>query len=85
MSCLRHPNVVMLMASCQSPPRLVIVMEYVAGGSLYGLLHVKQSVLQTGNNGLGALFANTVMLIYNGKSSVHCSRDVKKIMLNIGI
>ena len=53
MSCLRHPNVVMLMASCQSPPRLMIVMEYVSGGSLYSLLHIKQTVLQPGNNGLG--------------------------------
>ena len=44
-------------------------MEYVAGGSLYGLLHVKQSVLRPGNNGLGVLLTNTIMPICNGKAS----------------
>ena len=35
MNCLRHPNVVLLMGACQTPPKLAIVMEYVAGGSLH--------------------------------------------------
>lgn len=35
MNCLRHPNVVLLMGACQTPPKLAIIMEYVAGGSLY--------------------------------------------------
>ena len=35
MSCLRHPNVVLMMGACQDPPKLAIIMEYVSGGSLY--------------------------------------------------
>lgn len=42
MNCLRHPNIVMLMAACPSPPRLAIVMEFMAGGSLYHLLHIQK-------------------------------------------
>ena len=35
MNCLRHPNVVLLLGACQTPPKLSIIMEYVAGGSLH--------------------------------------------------
>ena len=35
MNCLRHPNTVLLLGACQTPPNLAIVMEFVAGGSLY--------------------------------------------------
>ena len=35
MNCLRHPNVVLLLGACQTPPKLAIIMEYVAGGSLH--------------------------------------------------
>ena len=35
MNCLRHPNVVLLMGACQTPPRRAILMEFVAGGSLH--------------------------------------------------
>jgi len=35
MNSLRHPNVVLLMGACQTPPRLAILMEYVPGGSLH--------------------------------------------------
>ncbi|ELR15776.1 Protein kinase [Acanthamoeba castellanii str. Neff] len=39
MSKLRHPNVVMFMAACTRPPHLAIVMEYMALGSVFELLH----------------------------------------------
>ncbi len=39
MSSLRHPNVVLFMAACTRPPKLCIVMEFMALGSLYDLLH----------------------------------------------
>ena len=35
MNCLRHPNVVILLGACQTPPKLSIIMEFVAGGSLH--------------------------------------------------
>ncbi|WBR14733.1 Ser/thr kinase [Pandoravirus kuranda] len=39
MTALRHPNVVLFMAACTKPPNMCIVMEYMALGSLYELLH----------------------------------------------
>nr|WIL04199.1 serine/threonine-protein kinase/receptor [Cedratvirus lena] len=39
MTTLRHPNVVLFMAACTKAPTLCIVMEYMALGSLYDLLH----------------------------------------------
>ncbi|AVK75014.1 serine-threonine kinase [Pandoravirus quercus] len=39
MTSLRHPNVVLFMAACTKPPNMCIVMEYMALGSLYELLH----------------------------------------------
>jgi serine/threonine protein kinase len=35
MTALRHPNVVLFMAACTRPPRMCIVMEFMALGSLY--------------------------------------------------
>jgi serine/threonine protein kinase len=45
MNCLRHPNVVLLLGACQTPPKLAIIMEFVAGGSLYQLIHVDKRPL----------------------------------------
>jgi len=39
MSHLRHPNVVLFMAACTKPPNMCIVMEHMALGSLFDLLH----------------------------------------------
>jgi tRNA A-37 threonylcarbamoyl transferase component Bud32 len=39
MSSLRHPNVVLFMGACTKPPHLFIIMEYMALGSLFDLLH----------------------------------------------
>lgn len=35
MTALRHPNVVLFMAACTQPPKLCIVMEFMALGSLF--------------------------------------------------
>jgi tRNA A-37 threonylcarbamoyl transferase component Bud32 len=39
MSSLRHPNVVLFMGACTKPPRMFIIMELMALGSLFELLH----------------------------------------------
>ncbi|ELR22700.1 serine/threonine protein kinase [Acanthamoeba castellanii str. Neff] len=39
MTALRHPNVVLFMAACTRPPKMAIVMEFMALGSLFDLLH----------------------------------------------
>ena len=51
MNCLRHPNVVLLLGACQTPPTLAIIMEYVAGGSLH---QVRHSQLSGGRGGFQA-------------------------------
>ena len=38
MSKLRHPNVIILVGACTEPPNLCIVMEYMARGSLAGIV-----------------------------------------------
>jgi len=35
MTALRHPNVVLFMAACTKPPKMCIVMEFMALGSLF--------------------------------------------------
>eukprot|EP01087_Luapelamoeba_hula_P003945 TRINITY_DN138_c0_g1_i2.p1 TRINITY_DN138_c0_g1~~TRINITY_DN138_c0_g1_i2.p1 ORF type:complete len:1733 (-),score=273.96 TRINITY_DN138_c0_g1_i2:43-5241(-) len=39
MTQLRHPNVVLFMGACTTPPNLCIIMEYMELGSLYDVLH----------------------------------------------
>ena len=39
MNCLRHPNIVLLLGACQTPPHLCIVMELLLGGSLYHMIY----------------------------------------------
>lgn len=39
MNCLRHPNIVLLLGACQTPPHLGIVMELLLGGSLHHMIH----------------------------------------------
>ncbi len=38
MTALRHPNVVLFMAASTKPPKLAIVMEFMALGSLYDVI-----------------------------------------------
>jgi serine/threonine protein kinase len=38
MAALRHPNVVLFMGACTKPPRMAIVMEFMALGSLFDVL-----------------------------------------------
>lgn len=45
MSEMRHPNIVLFMAACLTPPNVCIVMEYCERGNLYDLLHDKSSHL----------------------------------------
>ena len=44
MNCLRHPNVVLLLGACQTPPKLAIIMEFVAGGSLHLVIPLPPSL-----------------------------------------
>ena len=45
MNCLRHPNIVLLLGACQTPPRLCIVMELLIGGSLHHMIHENKQKL----------------------------------------
>ncbi|EFA80155.1 hypothetical protein PPL_06977 [Heterostelium album PN500] len=44
MSQLRHPNVCQFLGTCNNPPEVLIVMEWMSRGSLYRILH-DQSVM----------------------------------------
>jgi hypothetical protein len=44
MTALRHPNVVLFMAACTKPPKMCIVMEYMALGSLYEVTNLLQAL-----------------------------------------
>ena len=48
MSCMRHPNIVLLMGACRNP-RPCIVMEYLRGGSLSSLIHMRRKRLSLEN------------------------------------
>eukprot|EP01133_Synstelium_polycarpum_P013424 gene13424-15818_t len=39
MSQLRHPNICQFLGTCNNPPEVLIVMEYMSRGSLYRILH----------------------------------------------
>lgn len=39
----RHPNIVLLIGICSTPPNLAIVTEFVKSGSLYDLIHKKKA------------------------------------------
>ncbi|KAH9331002.1 hypothetical protein KI387_003110, partial [Taxus chinensis] len=40
LSRLRHPNVILFLGACTTPPRLSMVTEYMHMGSLYHLIHI---------------------------------------------
>ena len=48
MSCMRHPNVVLLMGACEQP-RPCIVMEYMRGGSLHSVVHSSSGTMSLEN------------------------------------
>jgi len=45
LSKLRHPNIILLLGACTRPNSLCIITEYLAGGSLFHLLHVEKEEL----------------------------------------
>jgi serine/threonine protein kinase len=73
MSTLRHPNVVLFMAACTKPPKLCIVMEYMALGSLYD---VRQSLTKCGvlPNKLGTYIYVDVVLHTSCYTTSWCPR-----------
>ncbi|WMV15853.1 hypothetical protein MTR67_009238 [Solanum verrucosum] len=40
LSRIRHPNVILFLGACTTPPRLSVVTEFMEMGSLYHLIHV---------------------------------------------
>jgi serine/threonine protein kinase len=45
MTALRHPNVVLFMAASIKPPKMCIVMEYMALGSLFDVRRTASTLL----------------------------------------
>jgi hypothetical protein len=72
MTALRHPNVVLFMAACTKPPKMCIVMEFMALGSLFDvratyrlrcsyICHYRGWV----NSPFSSIFATCVQLLHN--------------------
>jgi len=39
LSYLRHPNIILLIGTCNKPQKLAIITEYIEQGSLFDILH----------------------------------------------
>jgi len=79
LSRLRHPNVVLLMGACTSPPNLCFITEFLAGGSLYDALHSKKLQMNM------TLFKKLARDIAQGMNYLHrkkiIHRDLKSLNL----
>jgi len=79
LSRLRHPNIVLLMAACTSPPNLCFVTEFLPGGSLYDALHSKKIKMNM------QLYKKLAIQIAQGMNYLHLSgiihRDIKSLNL----
>jgi len=79
LSRLRHPNVVLLMGACTSPPNLCFITEFLAGGSLYDALHSKKLQMNM------PLFKKLAREIAQGMNYLHLKnivhRDLKSLNL----
>lgn len=69
---LRHPTIVAMMAYCCDPPDLFLMMEFMEGGSLHELLHVKETKL----NRLQKV--NIALRIAQGMNFIHLSKIIHR-------
>ncbi|GAM27271.1 hypothetical protein SAMD00019534_104460 [Acytostelium subglobosum LB1] len=70
MSQLRHPNVCQFLGTCNNPPEVLIVMEYMPLGSLYKILHDQSIVLDWKR------IKSIAMDIARGMNYLHCSDPI---------
>jgi len=81
MNCLRHPNIVLLLGACQTPPRLCIVMELLMGGSLHHMIHDKQQILTLKEIQQVALDVTCGLQYLHGINILHRDLKSKNVLL----
>jgi len=69
---LRHPTVVAMMAYCIDAPDLLLMMEYMEGGSLHDLLHAKKAKLSRLNK------IGIALRIAQGMNFIHLSKIIHR-------
>lgn len=74
---LRHPNTILLMGVCSTPPKLAVITEFAEGGSLFDLLHKTRRDLPMDQRIQILRKVAGVMLFYHESGVVH--RDLKSM------
>lgn len=69
---LRHPTIVAMMAYCCDAPDLLLMMEYMEGGSLHELLHSKETKLNRLQK------TNIALRIAQGMNFIHLSKIIHR-------
>jgi len=72
---LRHPRLVAYYGFCSEPPNLVMMMEYMTGGSLHALIFKKKQDIDLSQKALMALQVAEGLAYLHGQRIVH--RDLK--------
>jgi len=70
MSELRHPNVLQFLGTASNPPEIVIIMEFMARGSLYRIIHDKTVDLPWPR------IRNMALDVARGMNYLHCSDPI---------
>jgi len=81
---IRHPDIVTFVGACQDPGHPYIVSEYISGGSLYEILHIKGQELSIATT---LIFANQIAAGMNylhhcRPPIIHRDLKSKNIMVN---
>merc|ERR1712232_39525 len=74
---LRHPRLVRFYGACLTPPNICVLTEFMEGGSMYDLLHVKRAQLASSlRRRLSLQIAEAIAFLHGHKPPV-VHRDVK--------
>jgi serine/threonine protein kinase len=78
MEVIRHPNIVMFLGACTTPPNLCIILEYCGRGSLWSCLHDMSIKLSWEFRKKMALdIAKGTLYLHTGKQPI-LHRDLKR-------
>lgn len=74
---LRHPRLVQLIGVCLQPPNICIITEFMAGGSLYHVLHIKKRPIQPQQRRIIAMHVCEGIAFLHGHQPPVVHRDMK--------
>merc|ERR1719356_971390 len=76
---LRHPRLVRFLGACLTPPSLCVITEFMQGGSLHDLLHVRRTPLHGAQRRNLALQVAEAIVFLHGHSPPVVHRDLKSM------